>query len=149
MVLHKILGRSPGNPTVLGPARSSKNRQLVVSAQNYLQYLFRRYLHLGYLSIWIENIHLFMNNESCITFQSIVILCDCSCSRADCKLTPFICCNFANLLSETGIMNTSEHFCGDFLAFNQTFMALNVMLDEYMINFSYFVEECFWYLTPP
>ena len=40
-------------------------------------------------------------------------------------------------------MNTEEHFCGDFLAFNQTFIALNVMLDEYMINFSYFVEECF------
>ena len=102
-----------------------------VSEESYVQYLFRRYI-LGYLSgfkLCISGLNIFMNNESCITFQSIVILCDCSCSRADCKLTPFIWCNFANLLSETGIMNTEEHFCGDFLAFNQTFIALNVMLD--------------------
>ena len=100
-------------------------------------------IYLSGFKLCTSGLNIFMNNESCITFQSIVILCDCSCSRADCKLTPFIWCNFANLLSETGIMNTEEHFCGDFLAFNPTFITLNVMLDEYMINFSYFVEECF------
>ena len=127
MVHHNFLGRKKS------PARSPKNRQLCQNKTMYNIYFVD--IFLGYWIIEIIHEQLKLYNVS-IYCMSIVWLCPCS--RADCKLTPFICCNFANLLSETGIMNTSEHFCGDFLALNQTFMAmaLNVMLDEYMILWS-------------